>query len=62
MAPESHAPNGSPLDPLTLAELFRLATAAAQKAYAPYSGFGVGAALLLDGGGMVTGCNVENAS
>ncbi len=33
-----------------------------QKAYAPYSGFPVGAAALTDDGRIVTGCNVENAS
>ncbi|WP_370882652.1 cytidine deaminase [Kineosporia succinea] len=33
-----------------------------QKAYAPYSGFPVGAAALVDDGRIVTGCNVENAS
>ena len=31
-------------------------------AYAPYSGFPVGAAALVDDGRIVTGCNVENAS
>jgi cytidine deaminase len=31
-------------------------------AYAPYSGFPVGAAGLVDDGRVVTGCNVENAS
>ena len=31
-------------------------------AYAPYSGFPVGAAGLVDDGRIVTGCNVENAS
>ncbi|MGW6566038.1 cytidine deaminase [Streptomyces sp. NPDC054975] len=31
-------------------------------AYAPYSGFPVGAAALVDDGRMVAGCNVENAS
>ncbi|MDH6196878.1 cytidine deaminase [Mycobacterium frederiksbergense] len=31
-------------------------------AYAPYSGFSVGAAALVDDGRIVTGCNVENVS
>ena len=32
------------------------------QAYAPYSGFPVGAAALTEDGRVVTGCNVENAS
>jgi cytidine deaminase len=35
---------------------------AARGAYAPYSGFPVGAAALVDDGRIVTGCNVENVS
>jgi cytidine deaminase len=38
------------------------AKGASQHAYAPYSGFPVGAAALVDDGRVVTGCNVENAS
>lgn len=43
-------------------DLLRAAHAAAQLAYAPYSGLAVGAALLTPEGEVVTGCNVENAS
>ncbi len=43
-------------------ELRALARAAMARAYAPYSGFPVGAAALVADGRTVTGCNVENAS
>jgi cytidine deaminase len=43
-------------------ELIERAHAAAQNAYAPYSKFHVGAAILLTDGRVVTGANVENAS
>ena len=42
--------------------LLLLARAAQQNAYAPYSNFRVGAAVLLENGEVFTGCNVENAS
>ncbi len=42
--------------------LMRKAIEARNKAYAPYSKFNVGAALLLDNGEVVTGNNQENAS
>jgi homotetrameric cytidine deaminase len=46
----------------TLLSLLDQARQAAQNAYAPYSGFRVGAALRLTNGETVTGVNVENVS
>ena len=43
-------------------ELIRKALEVRQKAYAPYSDFMVGAALLCKDGRIFTGCNIENAS
>ncbi|MBQ1410795.1 MAG: cytidine deaminase [Oscillospiraceae bacterium] len=43
-------------------ELVKLALKARERAYTPYSGFAVGAALLCSDGSVYQGCNIENAA
>ncbi|MDE7288021.1 MAG: cytidine deaminase [Oscillospiraceae bacterium] len=47
---------------MTDRELLETAEKAMENAYAPYSNFKVGAALLCADGTVFTGCNIENAS
>ncbi|MBQ3045115.1 MAG: cytidine deaminase [Clostridia bacterium] len=43
-------------------QLIEIALQAREKAYCPYSGFAVGAALLCGDGSVYTGCNIENSA
>ena len=47
---------------MTPQELIELAKEAMSRAYTPYSGFRVGAALLCADGSIYQGCNIENAA
>lgn len=50
------------LSPSQAEALFEEAQQASDASYSPYSQFPVGAALLLESGEIIRGCNVENAS
>ena len=61
------SPAGEPTDPsasenIDWEALREQAQALMRRAYAPYSGFPVGVAGLVDDGRVVAGCNVENAA
>jgi cytidine deaminase len=47
---------------MEVVKLIKMAIEAREKAYVPYSGFKVGAAILTKEGKVFTGCNIESAS
>jgi cytidine deaminase len=58
----AHLPDALRTNDALMQQLVQAARQARVRAYAPYSRFAVGAALLDDQGRIHTGCNVENAA
>jgi cytidine deaminase len=58
----SSDPAANSLSPADQQRLRKLAESAAANSYSPYSHFRVGAAVLLEDGSVIAGCNVENCS
>lgn len=52
----------SQIAPDTMDQLYKAALDVREKAYAPYSNYKVGVAILTGSGKIISGCNVENAS
>lgn len=59
---KSGAISGAKSEVIRAAELVQQALVARERAYAPYSDYKVGAALLVADGTVILGCNVENAA
>jgi cytidine deaminase len=53
---------GVRVEPALLDQLVQEAKAVRERAYAPYSGYAVGAAIVTKSGSLYVGCNVENSS